>query len=85
LAVIGWGKRQGKQRFKCSDCGVLFTYNNPKKRLENRFVWFKKWVLERQTFKTLSRDSGLSIDTLQRTFYAFLEQAPEVKILRVRL
>jgi AraC-like DNA-binding protein len=38
--------------------------------------------LERQTFKTLSRDSGLSIDTLQRTFYAFLEQSPTVKILK---
>jgi hypothetical protein len=37
-------------------------------------------VLERQTFKTLSRDSGHSIDTLQRTFYAFLAQAPTVKI-----
>jgi len=38
--------------------------------------------LERQTFKTLSRDSKLSIDTLQRTFYYFLEQSPKVKILR---
>lgn len=37
-------------------------------------------MLERQTFKTLSRDSGLSIDTLQRTFYAFLEKAPTVRI-----
>lgn len=39
-------------------------------------------MLERQTFKTLSRDSGLSVDTLQRTFYAFLEQAPTVKIIK---
>jgi len=30
----------------------------------------------------LSRDSGLSIDTLQRTFYLFLEQSPEVKIMK---
>src|SRR5207249_7870534 len=43
---------------------------------------FKKWILERQTYKTLSRDSGLSIDTLQRTFYLFLEQSPEVKIMK---
>jgi hypothetical protein len=50
--------------------------------LRNRFVWFKKWILERQTFKTLSRDSKLSKDTLQRTFYALLERAPEVKILK---
>ena len=38
--------------------------------------------MERQTFKTLSRDSGLSIDTLQRTFYAFLDLSPRVKILK---
>jgi transposase-like protein len=30
----------------------------------------------------LSRDSGLSIDTLQRTFYYLLEQAPRVKIIK---
>lgn len=39
-------------------------------------------MLERQTFKTLSRDSGLSIDTLQRIFYAFLKQSPKVNILK---
>lgn len=50
--------------------------------MENRFIWFRKWVLERQIFKTLSRDSGLSIDTLQRTFYALLKQSPTVKILK---
>jgi hypothetical protein len=38
--------------------------------------------LERQTYKTLTRDSGLSKDTLQKTFYAFLEQAPIVKIIK---
>lgn len=52
--------------------------------MENRFVWFKKWILERQTFKTLSRDSGLSIDTLQRIFYSFLVQSPSVTILKRR-
>jgi len=38
--------------------------------------------LERQTYKTLCRDSGLSKDTLQRTFYYFLEQAPKTKIIK---
>jgi hypothetical protein len=80
--VIRWGKQVGKQRFKCKNCGIFFTRNDPNQRLQNRFVWFKKWILERQTYKTLSRDSGLSIDTLQRTFYAFLEQSPTVRILK---
>lgn len=39
-------------------------------------------MLERQTFKTLSRDSGLSIDTLQHIFYTFLRQSPKVKIIK---
>lgn len=82
MDVIRWGKRQGKQRFKCKDCGILFTRNDSVQRLENRFIWFKKWVLERQTYKTLSRDSGLSIRTLQRIFYDFLERSPQVKILK---
>lgn len=38
-------------------------------------------MLERQTYRTLQRDSGLSKDTLQRTFYYFLGQAPLTPIL----
>ena len=60
----------------------MFTNNRKEQQLKNRFVWFKKWVLERQTYKTLSRDSGYSKDTLQRTFYAHLEKAPKIKIIK---
>jgi transposase-like protein len=38
--------------------------------------------LERQTYRTLCRESGYSKDTLQKTFYAFLEQPPRVKIIK---
>jgi transposase-like protein len=38
--------------------------------------------LERQTYQTLSRDSGMSVKSLQRLFYDYLRQAPEVKILK---
>lgn len=81
MDVIRWGKQLGKQRFKCKNCRLLFTANNPVQRITNRFAWFKKWVLERQTFKTLQRDSGLSIDTLQKAFYHFLAKAPLTPIL----
>lgn len=80
MDVIRWGKQQGRQRFKCKNCDILFTRNDHIRKEKNRFVWFKKWVLERQTFKTLTRDSGLSKDTLQRIFYSFLKQSPEVVI-----
>jgi len=66
----------------CKNCGIFFTRNDKKQRQENRFIWFRKWILERQTFKTLSRDSGLSIDTLQRLFYYHLTQSPTVKIIK---
>ena len=81
MSVIRWGKQAGKQRFKCKQCGILFTRNDAAQRVSNRFVWFRKWVLERQTYKTLQRDSGLSKDTLQRTFYFFLGKAPVTPII----
>lgn len=80
MEVIRWGKQAGKQRFKCKNCGIFFTRNSKEQTLKNRFVWFKKWVLGRQTFKVLSRESGLSKDTLQKTFYHFLVESPRIKI-----
>ena len=52
------GKQLGKQRFRCSNCGILIARNDPLPKSENRFIWFRKWILERQTFKTLSRESS---------------------------
>lgn len=80
--MIKWGKQLGKQRFKCKNCGILFTRNAPDQGNRNRFIWFKKWILERQTYATLSRDSKLSKRSLQRLFYTFLESSPEVKIIK---
>ncbi|MBU3713820.1 MAG: transposase [Ferruginibacter sp.] len=45
-------------------------------------MWFKKWVIERQTLETLSRDSDLSISTIRRLFYHYLEQSPTIKIIK---
>lgn len=61
---------------------MLFTNNRPEQKIKNRFVWFKKWVIERQTYQTLSRDSGYSKDTLQRAFYIILDQSPKIKIIK---
>ncbi|KUO63925.1 MAG: hypothetical protein APF83_13035 [Lutibacter sp. BRH_c52] len=55
ILMIFYRKQNNKQRFKCKNCGLLFTNNRPKQRLKNRFVWFKKWVIECQTYKTLIR------------------------------
>lgn len=80
--MIKWGKRDGKQRFKCKNCEILFTRNRPEQKTQNRFIWFKKWIIERQTYATLSRESSYSKDTLQRTFYKILERAPRLKIIK---
>jgi transposase-like protein len=37
--------------------------------------------LERQTYKSLQRDSGLSKDTLQKLFYRFLNDAPVTPLI----
>jgi len=46
----------------------------------NRFVWFEKWVLERQTIEQISRDSGYSERSLKRYFHDYLLRAPTFKI-----
>ncbi len=43
-------------------------------------MWFKKWVMERQTYKTLARDSGMSQSSLQRLFKYYLSGAPPLTI-----
>jgi AraC-like DNA-binding protein len=80
--VIRWGTRGGKQRFKCKNCGLLFTRNSAEQKLRNRFIWFKKWVLERQTYATLIRESGLSKRSLQRLFNMYLNKSPLVRIIK---
>ncbi len=76
--VIRWGKQKGKQRFKCKDCELLFTRDNPGVKKSNRFIWFKKWVLHRQTLNYLSNESGYSIRTLKTFFHQYLKEAPEL-------
>ena len=58
----------------------MFTRSNPEVAFNNQFVWFEKWISERQVYKYLVRDSGLSQSSIQRLFRHYLEQAPEVLI-----
>jgi len=59
---------------------MMFTRSNPEVAFSNQFVWFEKWVIERQVYKYLVRDSGLSQSSIQRLFHHYLEQAPEILI-----
>jgi hypothetical protein len=74
--VIRWGFQGGKQRLKCKHCGLLFTRQNKSVAQSNRFVWFRKWVLERQTLLQLSKASGYSVRSLKSYFHQYLAKAP---------
>jgi hypothetical protein len=78
--VIKWGKQNNKQRFKCKSCGLLFTRINNSVRENNQFIWFKKWVLHRQTLAYLSKESGYGLRTLKRYFHNYLSKAPSLPL-----
>lgn len=80
LHVIKWGVRDGKQRFKCKACGALNTRTNSGVSQSNRFVWFREWIVGKQTLVQLSDKSGYSISTLKRYFQIYLNKAPTWKI-----
>ena len=57
----------------------MFTRKNVSVKLNNQFIWFKKWVLHRQTIEQLSRESKYSIRSLKTLFHNYLSQAPVLK------
>lgn len=66
--MISWGKQNGKRRFKCKNCGIYFTSENKSVGLKNKEIWFKKWIVGKQTYEQISAESGYSVSTLQRYF-----------------
>lgn len=80
LHVIKWGIRDGKQRFRCKDCGALNTRTNQGVSRANRFIWFRAWITGKQTFSQLVIESGYSERTLKRYFYSYLDNYPTWKV-----
>lgn len=76
LDVIKWGSQNGKKRFKCKSCGLLFTSSNPGVKKKNRAVWFREWIVGKQTFSQLVSKSDYSERTLKRYFYDYLDKYP---------
>ena len=75
--VQRWGKQNGKQRYRCPNCYHNFILRNDGVKKANLFVWFYKWVMERQVYRHLVRDSGMSQSSLQRLFKFYLKSPPE--------
>lgn len=76
LDVIKWGQQHGKRRFRCKGCGIYFTATNAGVGKKNRQVWFREWIVGKQSFKQISERSGYSERTLKRYFYDYLEHYP---------
>jgi AraC-like DNA-binding protein len=76
--VISWGKQNGKRRFKCKNCGIYFTSENKSVSLKNKEIWFRKWIVGKQTYEQISAESGYSVSTLQRYFSVMLSKAPKL-------
>jgi hypothetical protein len=74
--VIRWGYQNGKQRYRCKNCGQLFTWRNESKHYDQLFVWFSEWILGKQTIDQLSKRSGYSKSKLQRILKYYLDTPP---------
>jgi len=82
LDIIRWGIRSEHQRYRCSNCGSLFVVHHEYVSDRNRFVWFRKWVLGKQTLTDISAASGYSERQLRRWFDEYLYKAPDWVIQR---
>jgi len=72
--------QNGKQRYFCKQCNFSFILLRHDVKNKNEFIWFKKWIIERQVYKYLVRDSGYSQSKIQRIFNQYLNSAPVVEI-----
>jgi hypothetical protein len=59
-----------------------FTASNPDVRKENRSIWFREWIVGKQTFEQLHIKSGYSERTLKCYFYDYLSHSPRWNITR---
>ena len=82
LEVIKWGRRANHQRYKCKNCGSLFTFRRKDVSKANRFVWFEWWILRKQTIAQIAELSGYSERQLYRMFDEYLENYPTWEIQR---
>jgi hypothetical protein len=72
--------QNGKQRYFCKQCNFSFILLRHDVKNKNEFIWFNKWIIERQVYKYLVRDSGYSQSKIQRIFNQYLNSAPVVEV-----
>ncbi len=80
MDVIGWGFQNGRQRFRCKNCGIYFTLVNSGVSRSNRRIWFKEWVLSKRSLDDISKESGYSVSSLKRYFHDYLIVYPRLSV-----
>jgi hypothetical protein len=59
---------------------LLFQWANKAVSEANRFIWFKKWIMDRRVYRTLLEDMQMSDRSLSRLFNKYLLQAPQIPV-----
>lgn len=80
--IFIWHLYTSLQIIKCNNCGSFFTIRNKGVSKSNRFVWFKWWILRKQTLSEVSEMSGYSARQLSRWFEVYLCEYPQWEIQR---
>ena len=82
LDIIIWGIRGNHHRYHCNNCSTCFTTHREDVSKNNRFVWFRKWVLGKQSISDIAAESGYSERQLRRWFAEYLDNVPSWTIRR---
>ena len=80
LETIKKGKLDGSSSYFCKNCNSYFTDRRVHISKQNMFVWFEKWVRDKQSISQISAVSGYSERTLKRYFYKVLPTCPTWQI-----
>lgn len=76
LDTIKKGKRAGYSRYYCKNCNSYFTDRRPHISDRNMFIWFVRWVRDKQSISQISQASGYSERTLKNYFIRYYPLAP---------
>ena len=58
----------------------MFFWRNDHKKKDNRFVWFRKWIMDRRVYRTLHDEMRMSSRSIGRLFNEYLQQAPQIRV-----
>ncbi len=82
LETVKKGKRLGHTRYYCKNCKSYFSGSRKDISKNNKLVWFREWIVGKQSFEQLSKRSGYSVRHLKSYFYSVLPTCPVWHIQR---